>query len=1158
MNNLLRTLTESQAKSAYPDADLRLLLTSVKESRRQSYDIKVSASDPFFDSLENLLHDLKAVTIDNHDAEAFLKPVSKAEAPDYYEVIGNPMDFSTMLKKVKARQYKSKREFKDDLDLIWSNCLTYNAAENHPLRPCVKRLRLKADRLLKYITDRKDRTDPPIPFDITATHVARPKINGNGVLNGRLYGHQRSPSISTLSKSSTPPIKASPSLSAKPLLRRDAPFPDTPAIMRTPSGMASFTNIDRAIATSSDAGSTSENTLSLLEKLQELAGLMELPPSPNSRSPTPENAMDGDAGDKRKLNGITDHRPRKRTRFSSQYATPVVFDKDDVSQLWWSAVQSEALLANGLPQIPYPSSSFSAAAAATAGPSSSSTSSAIPRKIKAKRRKKQTADSAPPKSLLTMMNNNIKTMKRLRHTHAKFAALNANNTSNGEDPEGGGGAPFSASGPMPLVVVSGDDDGIEAADDKVDERPWRATIKGKRRVRGIEIGEEAATDCMKWMGRKVLEHVGFQGTSQVALDVLSGVASDFLLNVGRTIRFLSDKYAATMTPEEIILHTLFESGISKIQELERYVSDDVERYGARLAGLEEKLVAAYRETTAGEVLEDEGLFEEEDEEEAGVLAIGDFADALGEDYLGLRELGIAAEFGLSNLSIPKKLLRRKKAQKPSAAAKPTEPPPPYPPPPPFLPLSVAKVEDQIGLLKPYYQARFNQLALSLLPPPVPTTLPGLSSLPGPPTSNPQPPVPAPPYGQTPYPPVSPPVPPPMPPPIPPENLVLPDDLPNPVNVKMGPLGQIVPGGPLGAATKKKKAGGGGAGTGGGMGTELGAPPPKKKKTGMVGVGTGNGRKKKGEDGAAPASVSEAPGPMQPQPSQPLQLQPGLHPQPGLSPAVTMPMTYLGPPPVAAYTIPMHMQQLQPPVMGQQEIHNMNHGYGAPPGGYGAPSPPPHSFNAPPGGYGGPMGFASPPGPHGPPPGADPQLWNWFSAVDIDRSGHITATELTQALVNGDWTAFDLDTVKLLMSIFDTDRSGTIGFNEFTGLWKYIKASVDHLRVASNDLYCFYQDWQNVFRHFDRDRSGSIDNNELRDALAQFGLAHPLPHSGVDVKASASGGYQTHASGISFDRFIRACVVVKQLSEAFGRLDSDRDGWVQINYDQFMDTVLRLP
>lgn len=28
-----------------------------------------------------------------------------------------------------------------------------------------------------------------------------------------------------------------------------------------------------------------------------------------------------------------------------------------------------------------------------------------------------------------------------------------------------------------------------------------------------------------------------------------------------------------------------------------------------------------------------------------------------------------------------------------------------------------------------------------------------------------------------------------------------------------------------------------------------------------------------------------------------------------------------------------------------------------------------------------------------------------------------------------YPAFDLDTVKMLMSIFDTDRSGTIGFNE---------------------------------------------------------------------------------------------------------------------------------
>lgn len=51
------------------------------------------------------------------------------------------------------------------------------------------------------------------------------------------------------------------------------------------------------------------------------------------------------------------------------------------------------------------------------------------------------------------------------------------------------------------------------------------------------------------------------------------------------------------------------------------------------------------------------------------------------------------------------------------------------------------------------------------------------------------------------------------------------------------------------------------------------------------------------------------------------------------------------------------------------------------------------------------GFRSPPPPPpGPPPGADPQLWQWFQTVDADRSGSISASELREALVNGDWSS----------------------------------------------------------------------------------------------------------------------------------------------------------
>ena len=68
-----------------------------------------------------------------------------------------------------------------------------------------------------------------------------------------------------------------------------------------------------------------------------------------------------------------------------------------------------------------------------------------------------------------------------------------------------------------------------------------------------------------------------------------------------------------------------------------------------------------------------------------------------------------------------------------------------------------------------------------------------------------------------------------------------------------------------------------------------------------------------------------------------------------------------------------------------------------------------------------------------------------------------------------------------------------------------------------------------------------------------------PPFGVDVQqANAPSMPGSAPPGISFDRFVRACVVIKTLTESFQRLDSDRDGWIQINYDQFMQTVLSAP
>jgi len=148
-------------------------------------------------------------------------------------------------------------------------------------------------------------------------------------------------------------------------------------------------------------------------------------------------------------------------------------------------------------------------------------------------------------------------------------------------------------------------------------------------------------------------------------------------------------------------------------------------------------------------------------------------------------------------------------------------------------------------------------------------------------------------------------------------------------------------------------------------------------------------------------------------------------------------------------------------------------------------------------------------------------------------------------VNGDWTPFDVDTCKMLMGMFDTDRSGTIDFREFAGLWKYI------------------QEWQKVFRHFDEDFSGTIDRDELAKALSRFG--YRLSPQLLDMLQSKfetlpeEGMSRARVTpGITFDRFVRACVVVKTLSDTFKRLDTNEDGWITLSYDTFMATILSMP
>lgn len=87
-------------------------------------------------------------------------------------------------------------------------------------------------------------------------------------------------------------------------------------------------------------------------------------------------------------------------------------------------------------------------------------------------------------------------------------------------------------------------------------------------------------------------------------------------------------------------------------------------------------------------------------------ASGDFAEDLGEDFLGLRELGIDKEFGLSSVSVPKSLFFGRRRRDVNAALGPKVAEPDYPPPMPFIPLTAGTYKlSTPGLLHAFYAER---------------------------------------------------------------------------------------------------------------------------------------------------------------------------------------------------------------------------------------------------------------------------------------------------------------------------------------------------------------------------------------------------------------------------------------------------------------------
>ncbi|KAF2187068.1 EF-hand [Zopfia rhizophila CBS 207.26] len=226
------------------------------------------------------------------------------------------------------------------------------------------------------------------------------------------------------------------------------------------------------------------------------------------------------------------------------------------------------------------------------------------------------------------------------------------------------------------------------------------------------------------------------------------------------------------------------------------------------------------------------------------------------------------------------------------------------------------------------------------------------------------------------------------------------------------------------------------------------------------------------------------------------------------------------PPPGAYDDPRYGGRQPSPRYDQQSHHPRLDGYGSPPPQNYGHGPPPQGYHGRP-----PIQNRPPPTPQPPRDGNDREaLWRLFGAVDKDGSGQLTEAELRTALVNGDWSPFDPHTVRMMIRMFDTDRSGTINFEEFCGLWGFLSA------------------WRGLFDRFDVDHSGNISYKEFTEALVAFG--YRLSPQFVTLL------YRTYdrrgENAISFDLFVQACISLKRMTDVFKKYDEDRDGYITLS------------
>jgi Ca2+-binding EF-hand superfamily protein len=154
----------------------------------------------------------------------------------------------------------------------------------------------------------------------------------------------------------------------------------------------------------------------------------------------------------------------------------------------------------------------------------------------------------------------------------------------------------------------------------------------------------------------------------------------------------------------------------------------------------------------------------------------------------------------------------------------------------------------------------------------------------------------------------------------------------------------------------------------------------------------------------------------------------------------------------------------------------------------------------------------------------------FYSIDTNRSGKLNEDQLREALSAICKFKFSSNAANSVMKMFDKDRTGKLNLDEFKGIYQYV-TQLHH-----------------VFTQYDKDNSGTLDQQEVYSALITYGF-------GLDSQSFVAvyNSVDTEKSGkLTFDEYVQLCLFLGTAKNIFMHLDSNRSGQITLNFNQWVN------